>query len=132
MSELALTPVDMRDPAFRHDPHPLLRELRESTPVARNAGALARRARQLAGPAPRGRERRAAQQPTQPRDLALAWLRADTPVPGRQQDGPLGLLADGRFGQAFGVRDWMTRLQPTPLAARRGITGSQDHRRQQR
>jgi cytochrome P450 len=31
-----VAPVDMRHPAFRHDPHPLLRELRESTRVARD------------------------------------------------------------------------------------------------
>jgi len=31
-----VAPVDMRHPGFRHDPHPLLRELRESTRVARD------------------------------------------------------------------------------------------------
>jgi cytochrome P450 len=31
-----VAPVDMRHPAFRDDPHPLLRELRESTRVARD------------------------------------------------------------------------------------------------
>jgi pikromycin synthase len=31
-----LAPVDMRHTAFRHDPHPLLRDLRESTRVARD------------------------------------------------------------------------------------------------
>ena len=30
------TPVDMRDPAFRNDPHPLLRRLRESARVSRD------------------------------------------------------------------------------------------------
>ena len=36
LSPAAATPVDMRDPAFRHDPHALLRGLRESTRVARD------------------------------------------------------------------------------------------------
>lgn len=29
-------PVDMRHPAFRHDPYPLLRDLRENNRVARD------------------------------------------------------------------------------------------------
>ncbi len=32
----AAAPVDMRHPAFRHDPHPLLRDLRENHRVVRD------------------------------------------------------------------------------------------------